>query len=146
MEVFGGIQLILVGDFCQLGPIPGSLSLHKSRPYHPGDPSADCFLHLQECTAYAFQSVLWREAKFCHVHLRKVYRQQTDQAFVEALQDLRESKADSAKLKRLIKQCQTPLQDRPEASGIIASGIRPTVLYCTNRDVDAENHRALLAL
>lgn len=135
-----------MGDFCQLGPIPGSLSLRKSKPYHPGDPSADCFMNLQECTAYAFQSVLWREANFVHVHLRKVYRQQSDQAFVEALQDLRESTADSDKVKHLIRQCQTPLHDRPEASSIIASGIRPTVLYCTNRDVDAENRRALLSL
>ncbi|CAJ1927318.1 unnamed protein product [Cylindrotheca closterium] len=146
LEVFGGIQLILVGDFCQLGPIPGSLSLRKSKPYHPSNPSADCFMNLQECTAYAFQSVLWREAKFVHVHLRKVYRQQSDQAFIRALQDLRESKADSANVKHLIQQCQTPLQNRPGASETIASGIRPTVLYCTNRNVDEENRRALLSL
>jgi hypothetical protein len=43
LEPFGGIQLIFVGDFAQLGPIPGSISL-RDRAYKPMDEGADCFL------------------------------------------------------------------------------------------------------
>ena len=41
LEPFGGIQLIFVGDFCQLGPVPGNLTLsplllsHSHSPSHP---------------------------------------------------------------------------------------------------------------
>eukprot|EP00980_Cylindrotheca_fusiformis_P015621 scaffold4481_cov121-Cylindrotheca_fusiformis.AAC.17 len=142
LEVFGGIQLIFVGDFCQLGPIKGSVSLKKAKAYAPNDSGADCFLNIQECTAFAFQSALWREAKFISVHLRKVYRQQSDQEFIKALQDLRESKPMSKRVQDLVQHCRTPLADRVN----IPEGIRPTVLYCTNQKVDSENRSALQSL
>lgn len=140
--MFGGIQLIFVGDFCQLGPIKGSLSLRKATAYSPNDSGADCFLNIQECTAFAFQSALWREANFVCVHLRKVYRQQSDQEFIKALQDLRESKTSSKRIQKLVQECRTPLADRVN----IPDGIRPTVLYCTNQKVDNENRSALQSL
>lgn len=142
MEAFGGIQLIFVGDFCQLGPIPGAISIKTSQAYKPNDPGADCFLNIKECSAYAFQSVLWREAGFTNVHLRTVYRQQNDQAFIKALQDLRQSNSRSPRVLELIEKCQTPLTERIE----IPEGIRPTVLYCTNAKVDLENYNNLQLL
>lgn len=43
LEPFGGIQLIFVGDFAQLGPIPGRTSL-KDSAFDPKDDAADCVL------------------------------------------------------------------------------------------------------
>ena len=135
LEPFGGIQLIFVGDFAQLGPVPGSTSL-KNRAYSPEDEGADCFLDVKECTAYAFQSVAWREADFCHIHLKKVYRQ-NDRDFIQALMDLRESRSNSTLVQTLVEQCSKPFEDRPNFE--IPEGLRPTILYCTNWKVDNEN-------
>jgi uncharacterized protein (UPF0305 family) len=100
------------------------VSLHTAKAYAPHESQADCLLNIKECTAYAFQSVLWREANFVSVHLRKVYRQQTDQDFIKSLQDLREGKSSSKRVKDLIEKCRQPLQNRVK----IPEGIRPTVL------------------
>jgi hypothetical protein len=136
LEPFGGIQLIFVGDFAQLGPVPGGLSLLE-KPYSPHEEGADCFLNIKECTGFAFQSVLWREANFFHVYLKKVYRQ-SDQDFIQALMHLREEKSDSLLVKNLVQTCSSPLETRPDLE--IPEGIRPTVLYCTNWKVDKENY------
>ena len=112
LEPFGGIQLIFVGDFAQLGPIPGSISLTQSA-YAPNEEGADCFLNIKECTAYAFQSAMWREANFDHIHLKRVYRQ-SDLGFIQALMDLRESKANSTLVETLVQECSSPLDKRSE--------------------------------
>jgi hypothetical protein len=162
LEPFGGIQLIFVGDFAQLGPVPGSLSLKKTPnsrttaaataaasgvgpPYPPHQAGADCFLNIHETTAFAFQSVLWREADFCHVHLTQVYRQ-TDRAFVAALTDLREQRPESAQVADLVQKCATPLDDTNarqqvfgDAALEIPAGLLPTLLYTNNRNADREN-------
>ena len=108
----------------------------KTTPHQPHQKGADCFLNVKECKAYAFQSVAWREADFHYVHLRQVYRQ-TEQNFVEALMDLRQSQADTVAVKDLVRTCQTPLASRKDLQ--IPEGLLPTVLYSTNRSVDKEN-------
>lgn len=60
LEPFGGIQLIFVGDFAQLGPIPGRGHSLRNRAFEPHEPGADCLMGVHECAAYAFQTVLWR--------------------------------------------------------------------------------------
>jgi ATP-dependent DNA helicase PIF1 len=142
-EVFGGIQMILVGDFAQLGPVPGAISMANQRAYPPHEEGADCFLDVKECTAYAFQSVMWREASFVHVHLKKVYRQ-SDDFFIHALRDLRESRSNSELVARLVQTCSAPLEEREDLE--IPEGIRPTVLYCTNAKVDQKNFDELRSL
>ena len=142
LEPFGGIQLIFVGDFAQLGPVPGSTSL-RNQAYAPHQEGADCILNIKECTAYAFQSAMWREAEFHHVHLKKVYRQ-SDQDFIGALMDLRESRPKSALVEKLVHRCTNEFKARPDL--LIPEGIRPTVLYCTNNKVDKENFDNLVSL
>jgi ATP-dependent DNA helicase PIF1 len=143
LQAFGGIQIVFVGDFAQLGPIPGKGNSLKRKAYEPDQPGADCLMSISECAGYAFQTVLWREADFHHVHLRKVYRQK-NQDFQLALMDIREAKATSVRVKNLVDTCSTPLDDRPELD--IPDGIKPTILYCTNRNVDRENYENLTEL
>jgi ATP-dependent DNA helicase PIF1 len=140
---FGGIQLIFVGDFAQLGPIPGNTSLKHSRPFRPDDAAADCLLNIKECAGYAFQTALWREADFHHVHLRKVYRQ-SNQDFVQSLMDIREARPYTPLVKKLVDICSSPLESRQDLK--IPEGIKPTILYCTNRNVDRENNENLAKL
>lgn len=142
LSPFGGIQLICVGDFAQLGPIPGENSL-TNRPFSPTDPRANCFLNVKQCAAYAFQTAFWREAQFHHVHLRKVYRQ-SDLQFVQSLMDVRQAKADTEPVRRLVEQCESPLEEREGLK--IPEGIKPTILYCTNKNVDKENYDNLAKL
>ncbi|KAG7363024.1 TPR domain protein [Nitzschia inconspicua] len=143
LEVFGGIQLIFVGDFAQLGPIPGNISLKQSKPFHPKEEAADCLLNIKECAGYAFQTALWREADFHHVHLRTVYRQ-SNKDFVQALMDIREARPYTPLVKKLIDTCSSPLESRKDLE--IPEGIKPTILYCTNRNVDRENNDNLAKL
>ncbi|VEU40045.1 unnamed protein product [Pseudo-nitzschia multistriata] len=143
LEPFGGIQLIFVGDFAQLGPIPGRGHSLRNKAFEPDQPGADCLMGVSECAAYAFQTVLWREADFHHVHLRKVYRQK-NKDFQLALMDIREARADSRRVKTLVDICLSPLDDREGLE--IPEGIKPTILYCTNRNVDKENFENLRKL
>ncbi len=62
---FGGIQLIVVGDFLQLPPVS------KNRE-----------------VKFAFESDSWKEAKFNIIHLEKQYRQE-DAAFLAELNKIR---------------------------------------------------------
>eukprot|EP01138_Halocafeteria_seosinensis_P013230 gb/GECG01013512.1/.p1 GENE.gb/GECG01013512.1/~~gb/GECG01013512.1/.p1 ORF type:complete len:499 (+),score=33.81 gb/GECG01013512.1/:1-1497(+) len=63
---FGGIQLVLCGDFFQLPPVA----------------------KLGQCTRYAFESPHWEEAIGECVHLQRVYRQ-TDRRFLDILNRIR---------------------------------------------------------
>lgn len=131
-----------MGDFAQLGPIPGNNSL-QNKPFRPTEDAADCMLNIKECAGYAFQTVLWREADFHHVHLRKVYRQ-SNQDFIQSLMDIREANPCTPLVQKLIDTCSSPLDSRKELD--IPEGIKPTILYCTNRNVDQENYENLAKL
>ena len=61
-----------------------------------------------------------------------------------ALMDIREAKADSERVRNLVKTCSTPLANREGLQ--IPEGIKPTILYCTNQNVDRENFENLAKL
>lgn len=74
---FGGIQVLLCGDFCQLPPVEG---------------------------AYAFQAAVWTELNLACVHLTQLMRQSDDSEFRALLQRLRQghcSKEDAELLRAL---------------------------------------------
>lgn len=89
-----------------------------------------------DCRLFAPKTPNDREANFHHVHLRKVYRQK-NRDFQLALMDIREAKAESRRVKNLVDTCCTPLENREGLE--IPAGIKPTILYCTNQNVDREN-------
>ena len=59
---FGGIQVICVGDFCQLSPVKGN---------------------------YCFTSQVWKDLNFTTVYLTKLIRQKDDVQFQKILQYIR---------------------------------------------------------
>lgn len=61
-----------------------------------------------------------------------------------ALMDIREAKADSQRVRNLVHICSSPLENREGLE--IPAEIKPTVLYCTNKNVDRENFENLAKL
>lgn len=61
-ELFGGIQLIIVGDFCQLSPVKGD---------------------------YCFLSEIWKKLNLKTIHLTQLIRQKDDEEFQKILQSVR---------------------------------------------------------
>eukprot|EP00798_Chlamydomonas_sp_ICE-L_P021499 gene21499-28480_t len=118
---FGGIQLIVCGDFFQLPPI--------TKRWVPNTPK-EAFLNF----GLAFQAPAWKRCNLKHVLLTKVFRQK-DLEFVTLLDDIRYGRNPEAAIHRLKQLCSRPL--------INNTGIKPTQLFSMNRDVDNENIQEL---
>uniref|UniRef100_A0A8C3ZP28 ATP-dependent DNA helicase PIF1 n=1 Tax=Denticeps clupeoides TaxID=299321 RepID=A0A8C3ZP28_9TELE len=93
-EPFGGIQLILCGDFLQLPPV----SKGKDNP------------------KYCFQARCWRKCIHLCMELTEV-RRQTDQAFISLLQSLRMGRVTEVVTGQLLKSASHSI----ERDGIIAT-------------------------
>ena len=112
---FGGLQLVLCGDFFQLPPV--------SLAY----------------AGFAFESAAWSSCRVTTHALTEIVRQQGDSAFISPLNELRIGVCSPATTAALA-ACHVGVKPRP------SDGIVPTRLYCTNKDVDAENRTHLHAL
>ena len=114
---FGGLQLILCGDFLQLPPV--------SRAPEP----------------YAFQAKSWPDAGLDAgtIILTEQHRQVNDSEFVSMLNELRRGVCTQRTIEAL-DLCHNQRKPLP------TDGILPTKLYCTNRDVDQENDERLRQL
>lgn len=126
-DPFGGIQLILSGDFMQLSPIRG----------RDLEVTADS-------VKYCFQSPQWRDAGLLKAHggtiqLEEVLRQKDDSAFVDILNEVRKGQISERSLK-VLNQCVVGIKAKPTA------GVVPTKIFCYNKDVDEENLKKLAEL
>lgn len=119
---FGGLQLIVVGDFMQLPPVRTVSEFENKN--------------------FCFQSDVWEAAGLNTgqgtVYLEKVVRQD-DEEFVKYLNEVRVGIL-SPSFQRQLQLCMPPFKPKPN------SGIIPTKLYATNIQVDNENTQHLLAL
>ncbi|KAG7744684.1 hypothetical protein KL911_005315 [Ogataea haglerorum] len=113
---FGGIQLVLTGDFFQLPPV----SLSK-----------------MGAAKFCFDAVSWKECIDETILLTKVFRQKNDSDLIEMLNALRIGKL-SDEIKRKFKRLERPLQYN--------DGIYPTELYPTREEVDRANLERLNSL
>ncbi|CUS20186.1 LAQU0S01e00936g1_1 [Lachancea quebecensis] len=86
---FGGIQIILSGDFFQLPPVNKNQSVE---------------------TKFAFHANAWKEAIDATIMLQKVFRQQGDSEFVEMLNEMRMGKISPETELEFKKLCR-PLPD-----------------------------------
>jgi len=115
---FGGLQLILVGDFCQLPPIPKDLS------------GADVELR------FLFESELWSSSVSTIIVLSKIWRQ-LDPVYQRVLTEVRMGSVSQESIDILKSRMNTDW--RSEA-------IKPTVLFSRNADVDKVNDVNMKAL
>lgn len=115
---FGGIQVILSGDFFQNSPIRTTSDGKKLEPL------------------FAFQSRAYRQIFVKHIELKTIHRQK-DEVFQRVLAEVRNGQLsdESARI----------LQQRVGAR-VAVDGIEPTYLYPMNVDVNAFNNRRLREL
>ncbi|KAF5377180.1 hypothetical protein D9615_006334 [Tricholomella constricta] len=109
---FGGIQLILSGDFCQLPPVPGRDKKGQ-----------------QIKSIFAFDAQTWNSCVGSPVMLTRVFRQK-DQAFVDMLNTMRFGQMDAKTTAAF-----STLSRKVE----YADGIDPTELFSTRAEVDNAN-------
>lgn len=132
-EPFGGIQLVLCGDFLQLSPIlPRRRDIEQmvAALEKKGESREDAQESLFLNRGFCFQAYNWHLAKFDVIQLEEVYRQQNVE-FIRVLQSIRNGSVGREEME-FLKQCQRPLPPNE-------FGIRPTILHSKNLDVTREN-------
>ena len=113
MQPFGGIQIILSGDFCQLGPI---LEHHIIN-------------HTME---YCFETPEWENSNMHVVHFKTIHRQ-SDQQFIETLQKIRMGISDQDTTSLLMNRFRKPLDN--------SYGVEPVQLFPTREKANEVNQR-----
>lgn len=113
MQPFGGIQIILSGDFCQLGPI---LEQH-------------IISHTME---YCFETPEWEISNIQVVHFKTIHRQ-SDQQFIETLQKIRMGISDQDTTSLLMNRFRKPLDN--------SFGVEPVQLFPTREKANEVNQR-----
>lgn len=117
-EPFGGIQLIVCGDFYQLPPVPQDVGGIKQ-------------------FSFIFESHAWQTAIKSSIILKEVFRQKGDQTFIDMLNELRTGIV-SNETEREFRRLSRPLQCQ--------AGIVPTELYATRNEVHYANETKLRAI
>ncbi|MCE8162947.1 MAG: AAA family ATPase [Candidatus Moeniiplasma glomeromycotorum] len=113
-QPFGGIQLVLVGDFCQLPP--------ASR--REGDNSL-----------YCFETPAWGQCISQTIELKQIYRQKSNW-FITYLQAIRFGRLSKKRWEEMLNR----LGREPDWP---ADGIKPISLFSTNHEVGSINEQEL---
>lgn len=114
---FGGIQVIVCGDFYQLPPVS------KNEIKNDGT-------EIRDEAVFAFECEAWKNVIQSQIILKEVFRQKGDQEFIDLLNDMRKGIV-SSQAEREFARLSRPL-DCP-------AGVVPTELYATRNEVDYAN-------
>ncbi|GMM29301.1 DNA helicase [Martiniozyma asiatica (nom. inval.)] len=117
-EPFGGIQIILCGDFYQLPPVQSS-----SDKLSGGEP-----------VFHSFESNFWKKHINIQIILKKVFRQQSDKVFLEMLQEVRDGNVSDLTARKF-----NALRRELD----IEDGVLPTKLFPTRRETESVNRNML---
>jgi ATP-dependent DNA helicase PIF1 len=107
-DPFGGLQVVLVGDFFQLPPV------------HPRGRSPDM-------AKFVFETDTWENLVDECVELTEIFRQDNTSVFAHTLRKIREADLDLDDIERLLSRVNT---DPAHAKGVV-----PTQLYARRTDV-----------
>lgn len=116
---FGGVLLVMVGDFCQLGPVVKS----------HGKAQVEKFI---------FQTDLWMTMRLTRLVLIFNYRQTTDQLFIDILNQIRVGNLSSENSRALKKL-------KFKAKNVLES-TRPVHIYPYKKMVEKVNQRELVKI
>lgn len=128
---FGGVQVIVTGDFCQLPPVkPFEFCMQCGLQMIADDDAANFNCPkghgpFPETDKWAFKSNAWEEAGFVHVNLEEIHRQK-DENFIRMLQKCRLGVP-------LLSQETATLMAHP------CDVQKATKLFCTRREVAQVN-------
>eukprot|EP01117_Protostelium_nocturnum_P013657 TRINITY_DN5109_c0_g1_i5.p1 TRINITY_DN5109_c0_g1~~TRINITY_DN5109_c0_g1_i5.p1 ORF type:complete len:303 (-),score=75.56 TRINITY_DN5109_c0_g1_i5:50-958(-) len=122
---FGGMQIILVGDFYQLPPV---FSWKNEKIAHEEALKKDPKAVMPTRAYFLFESKAWKSLDLKMVELTEVFRQE-DKTFVSLLNSLRNG-IITEESEKILSKCKKPLP--------VDDKILPTKLYPDNREVDQE--------
>jgi len=133
---FGGMQLIVVGDFYQLSPVPNGIDVLME---NDNLREIDYDLKIGRQGAFAFESVAWHQLGLHTIELTNVHRQ-ADVGLLSFLNAMREAEKDLlSKHSDTLRLLQTPIID-------YGDDIVPTELHSKNYVVDKRNKEELQKL
>ncbi|KAL7542647.1 hypothetical protein ACHAXR_011953 [Thalassiosira sp. AJA248-18] len=131
---FGGLQLIVVGDFYQLSPVPAG---YDALMENDNLKEAGYDLKIGRQGSYAFESHAWQHSSFHTVVLTEAHRQAEQDGLFQFLNDMRKGESDLVtKHEKTLHSLQSPLPKRDD-------GIIPTELHSKNYVVDRKNREEL---
>lgn len=120
---FGGVQLLMIGDLHQLPPVVKDSDWQILRPHYD--------------SPYFFSSRALRQTQLVPIELKHIYRQ-TDQVFIDLLNQVRDNRLDPDGLEILNRRCRLDFSP-DDAEGYIT-------LTTHNQSADALNEAKLSAL
>ena len=129
---FGGIQVIICGDFAQLPPIMAlDIERELDQSYLP-EAISDKIPPID----YAFKSAVWGSMRLKTAYLREVVRQKGDPTFIRILNNLREGRVSDEDFQPLL-ACIGRKFSNPEGDN--SRNIFPTRLVPTNAEATRIN-------